>query len=48
MTKVTNSVVEPELNEIIQRVESLIGKYDNAMLIDTDFTDSFQFPAMKR
>ena len=29
-------------------MESLIGKYDNDSLIDTDFTNSYQFLAMKR
>ena len=48
MTKVALVVVEPELDERIQRMESLVGKYDNASLIDTDFTYSYQFLAMKR
>ena len=26
----------------------MVGKYDNVTLINTDFTDSFQFPALKR
>lgn len=48
MTKVALAVVDPELNERIQKMESLVGKYDNVPLIDTDFIDSYQFPAMKR
>ena len=48
MTKTIVSVVEPELDGRIQKPESLVGRYDNTTLIDTDFTDSFQFLALKR
>ena len=46
MTKVAPVVVELELDERIQRMESLVGKYDNASLIDIYFMDSYQFLAM--
>ena len=48
MTRVVPEVVEHELNERIHKMESLVGKYDSALFIDTDLTDSFQFPAMKK
>ena len=47
MKKTMVFVVEPELDERIQKLEMLIVRYDNATLIDTNFTDSFQFPALK-
>ena len=48
MTRVAPTVVEYELDERIHKMESLVGKYDSASLIDTDLTDSFQFLAMKK
>ena len=48
MTNMATLVIEPELNGRIQRMESFIGKYENASLIDIDFIDSYQFSAMKR
>lgn len=48
MEKVAPVVIEPELDQKIQRIELLVGKYDNALLIDTDFMDSYQFLPMKR
>ena len=48
ITKVVRVVVEQELDERIQKMESMMGKYDSASLIDTDLMDSFQFPAMKK
>ena len=43
MTKVAPAVVEPELDERIQRMESLVGKYDSALLINTDLTRKRKF-----
>ena len=48
ITKTIVSVVEPELDGRIQKLEPLVGRYDNATLIDTYFTDSFQFLALTR
>ena len=48
MTKVAPAIIEQELDERILKMESLVGKYDNAPLIDTYLTDSYQFPVMKR
>ena len=48
MTKVVPTVIEQELDERIQKMESLVEKYDSASLIDTDLKDSFQFPVMKK
>ena len=48
MTNISTSVIEPDLYGIIKRVESLIGKYDKALLIDTNFIDSYYFPPMKK
>jgi len=39
MTRVIQSVTEPELDGRIERLESLVGKYDNENLIDVDFMD---------
>ena len=48
MTRVIPAVVEQELDSKIQNMESLVGKYDSATLIDTDLTNSFEFPTLKR
>lgn len=48
MTRVSTMVVEQEIDRKIQNMESLVDKYDSATLIDTDLTDSFEFPALKR
>lgn len=41
MTKVALAVIEQELDERIQKMESLVGKYDNTSLINTDLKNSF-------
>ena len=48
MTRVSPAVMEQEIESRIQKMESLVGKYDSATLIDTNLTDSFEFPALKR
>lgn len=48
MTKVAPAFVEPELDERIHKMESLVGKYENASFIDKYFIDSYQFSVMKR
>ena len=48
MTRVSPTVVEQELDNRIHKMESLVGKYDSATLIDIDLTDSFEFPMLKR
>ena len=48
MTKVSPVVVEQELDSRIQKMESLVRKYDSTALIDADLIDSFEFPVLKR
>ena len=48
MKRVSLAVVEQELDIRIQKMESLMGIYDSATLIDADVTNSFEFPALKR
>ena len=48
ITMVAPTVIEQELDERIQNMESLVGKCDSTSLIDTDLTDYFQFPMMKK
>ena len=48
MAKTIPSVVEPEIDKRIVKMESLVGKYGSATLIDSDLTDWFEFPTMKR
>ena len=47
MTRANTAVVEPQLDSQIHKMESLVGKYDSAALIDADLMDSFEFPALK-
>lgn len=48
MTRVSLAVVEQVLDSRIQKMESLIRKYDSVTLIDVDVMDSFEFPTLKR
>lgn len=41
------SVPQITLNEGIKVMDDLYGKYDQSNLIDNNFTDGFQFPAMR-
>lgn len=47
MTRANPAIVEQQLHSRIHKMESLIGKYDSAALIDADLTDSFEFPVLK-
>lgn len=47
MTRANPTIVEPQLDSRIHKTESLVGKYDNAALIDADLMDSFEFPTLK-
>ena len=40
MSKVVPAVVEPELDTRIHKTESLVGKYDNAALIDANLSNA--------
>jgi len=45
----TNIISDPEdkLDEGINVLEILYGKYDKARLADNEFSDCFQFPVLK-
>lgn len=43
-----NHISSTNLNARIEVMDNLYGKYDQSNLIDNDFTDGFQFLAMKR
>ena len=47
MAKKLSSVLEPVVDDRVTKTESLVGKYDNATLIDSDLIDWFDFPCFK-
>ena len=48
MPKAVPAVVEPELDTRIHKTESLVGKYDNAALIDPNLSNAAEFPSLQR
>lgn len=48
MAKGIVSIPQDSLDEQIELVNNLYGKYDKAILVDNDLTDCFQFPTLKR
>ena len=46
MSKAVPTVIELELNTRIQKTESLVGKYDNAALIDANLSNAAEFPSL--
>ena len=48
MPKVVPAVIEPELDTWIHKTESLVGKYDNAALIDANLSNAAKFPSLQR
>lgn len=45
MPKALLSIAEPTLDSRIHRTESLVGKYDSAVLIDANLSDPVEFPS---
>ena len=48
MPKAVPAVIEPELDTRIHKTESLVGKYDNAALIDANLSNAAEFPSLQR
>ena len=46
MPKVVPAVIEPELDTRIHKTESLVGKYDNAALIDANLSNAAEFSSL--
>ena len=46
--KAVPAVVEPEIDTRIHKTKSLVGKYDNAALIDANLSNAAEFPSLQR